>query len=187
VERYLSDEYLDDIIASAVENYAAPVHAIPPHFPSAPLPLNEAVYRLEDTIGGWCRDALGWSDAVAAQQLGLRATAGLGKSRKLLQILVRNLDADNGKIEIYVPRHRLADELASELDIIIGDVLLDSRRRIRAQIIRGREHVGQSGTAMCAKADIAAELARAGHEVWGHLCERRQKDGNVERCEHYHS
>jgi hypothetical protein len=187
IERYLSDEYLDDIVASAMENYAVPIDAVPPHFQSAPFPPKEAVALLEKKIATWCRDALARNDYTMPPQLGARATAGLGKSRKILQILVENLDADNQTIDIYVPQHRLADELASELDAIIDNLSFDSRRRIRVQIIRGREHVAHSGRAMCAKADIAAQIARAGHEVWGHLCERRRRDGNIERCEHFHS
>jgi hypothetical protein len=187
VERYLGDQYLDEIIASAVENYAAPVSAAPRHFPSAPLPLAEAVSRLESAISEWCRDALTSNRVGVPQQLGVRATAGLGKTRKLLQILVENPNAHNRNIEIYVPLHRLVDEVASELDTIMANGSFDSSRRIRVQIIRGREHVGDSGTPMCAKADIASQIARAGHEVWGHLCERRRQNGDIEHCEYYHS
>lgn len=186
VARYLSDVYLDDIIASAVENYAAPVLSVAPHFLSAPIPLDEAIAQLENTIAQWCRDAFTSNNVGVPQQLGVRATAGLGKTRKLLQILVENRNAHQLNIDVYVPQHRLADELASELDTTMGNVSFKSRRRIRVQIIRGREHVGH-GTAMCAKADIVRQIARAGHEVWGHLCERRRKDGNIELCEHYHS
>jgi hypothetical protein len=186
IERYLSDEYLDEIIDSAVENYAAPIRAVPPHFTSASLPLNEAIPRLENLIAIWCREALASNRAGVPQQLGIRATAGLGKSQKLLEKLVESFD-ESRTVDIYVPHHRLADEFASALYRIIDNISPDSGPQIRVQIIRGREHVGDSGTAMCVKADIAAEVARAGHEVWGHLCEGYGKDGNLEHCEHYHS
>jgi hypothetical protein len=169
-----------------VENYAAPA-AIPSHFVSAPLPVAEAIARLENTIAEWCRDAFASNNVGAPPQLGVRATAGLGKTRKLLQILVENPNANKRNIDVYVPQHRLADELAFEHDTIMSNISFDSRRRLRVQVIRGREHVGHSGTAMCAKAEIAGQIARAGHEVWGHLCERRRQDGNIERCEHYRS
>jgi hypothetical protein len=68
VERYLSDAYLDDIIASTVENYAGPA-AIPSHFVSAPLPIAEAMARLEKTIAEWCRAAFASNNFGAPPQL----------------------------------------------------------------------------------------------------------------------
>jgi hypothetical protein len=133
-----------------------------------PLPIAEAIARLENTIAEWCRDAFASNNVGAPPQLGVRATAGFGKTRKLLQILVEKPTANKRNIDVYVPQHRLADELAFELDTIMGNISSASRRRLRVQVIRGREYVGHSGTAMCAKAEIAGQIARAGHEVWRH-------------------
>jgi hypothetical protein len=102
----------------------------------------------------------------------------------LLHGLVEDPEALSRSIDIYVPQHRLADELAADLFARIRSRAA-SDRQLRVQVFRGREYADQSGEPMCAKADLAAGIARAGQNVWNHLCEHRREDGKVERCEHY--
>ena len=59
-------------------------------------------------------------------------------------------------IDIFVPRHRLADEFALEA----------AGGPLRVKVIQGREREQADGSTLCAKAKEAGEVARAGFSVW---------------------
>ena len=104
-------------------------------------------------------------------QLGIRAAAGLGKTRAMIASLRRH----PGRLtEIYVPTMALAQEVAVEIKAAGLD----------AQIIRGRE-AKVNGEPLCRKHEEAAILARASLPISSLLC-RHAFDGSPEQfCEYF--
>jgi hypothetical protein len=84
----------------------------------------------------------------------------------------------DANIEVYVPDHRLADEWAARLRSIAP--------HLSVQVIRGRDYEDRLGP-MCARADLAREIAKAGFSVTNRLCRVEHEDGTEQRCSHYES
>ena len=143
----------------------------PPHFGADDeLEAVEAGTRLRCLV----------EDAVAAAfehrggdppQLGIRAAAGLGKTRAV----VAALQGHPGRLtEIYVPTITLAQEIAAEIQAGGIDV----------QIVRGRE-AKVNGEHLCRKHEEAAILAKAALPISSLLC-RQSYDGGAEQfCEYF--
>lgn len=168
------EEAIRAAIATA-EIFEPPV----PHYPAAPLPIDQAGALLTSTIENWVAHAVNHVDGEAdARQVGAKAAAGTGKSRELLRALQAHPKATECHIDIMVPQHRLADELAWEA----------AGGPLQVRVIRGREYVQPDGEAMCAKALESRQVASAGFSVWEHMCRRQDPEtGEYETCEHFGS
>jgi putative DNA primase/helicase len=159
------------VIATA-EVFAPPA----PHYPAASLPLDQARALLSRTINDFVAHAVTHDDGDEARQIGVKAAAGTGKTRTLLRELQARPEALEGHFDIFVPQHRLADELAQEA----------AGGPLQVQVIRGREYKQPNGSTLCAKAPEAREVARAGFSVWDHMCRRLDPEtGESEVCEHF--
>jgi hypothetical protein len=90
----------------------------------------------------------------------LRATAGSGKTQIYAEEVARK--AGCGRIEIYAPTHKLGEHWKASI--------LKYDNRSRVQVIAGRGHQSNGGSALCAKHEAAAELSRAGLSVYSRLC-----------------
>jgi hypothetical protein len=149
---------------------------VSPHYPADPLPLDQADALLTRTINDFVAHAVTHYDGDVARQVGVPAAAGIGKSRTLLAALQARPEAATRHIDILVPQHRLADELAREA----------AGGPLRVRVIRGREYKQADGSTLCAKAAEAGQVARAGFCVWEHLCQRTDEEtGETEACEHF--
>ena len=177
IDRYASDTYLDNeisrVLARKEQEQPEP---LPPHYPAEPLLLDEAKTLLNRTVADWVGHAVTHSDGVKARQVGVRGAAGTGKTSVTRDVLEAFPAAVGRHIDIFVPQHRLADEFALEA----------AGGPLRVQVIRGREYERPDGSTMCAKAEEAKEVAKAGFSVWETMCRRVDPEtGNEEVCEHF--
>jgi hypothetical protein len=140
----------------------------------------EAASLLERAVEGWIAESEAWLVQVPRKGSppthGIAATVGIGKTTMVLRKLAKA--AKGRTVHVYVPTLALAEEIAAEARMV----------GMPADVLRGRSANGADGTPLCRKHDIAEALARAGMEVWGSLCERRDERGEVlERCEFFYA
>jgi hypothetical protein len=162
--------------SSRGEVFEAPRVELPPA--EERLGAKEAASRLEQAVEGWIAEFEAWFAQVPRKGSppthGIEATVGLGKTTVVLRQLAK--DAGGRTVHAYVPTLALAEEIAAEA----------RKLGLPADVLRGRGALGANGDPLCRKHDVAEALARAGMEVWGSLCERRDQHGQVlERCEHF--
>jgi len=120
IERYKGDGYLDALIGSAIEKFGD-ANAAPPYFDVVELPLEEAEAKLNQTIDDfseglhkyWKAD---FSDFEIPPALAIKATAGLGKTSKLIARLIKHNALELGDIHYFVPTHNLSNQLIADLD-----------------------------------------------------------------------
>jgi hypothetical protein len=145
-----------------------------PHYPAVALPIDQAKGLLTDTVRNWVAHAVTRAEGDTARQVGVKGAAGIGKSRAVLHALQARPAALERHIDILVPQHRLADEMAQAA----------AGGPLRVQVIRGREYELPDGTTMCAKAAEARQVARAGFNVQETMCRRVDPEtGQEEVCE----
>jgi hypothetical protein len=161
-----------------VRKHKAGEFEIEPHYPARGLSVRDARQQLDMLIDAWIAQAL--TDTETPPQLGIKAAAGLGKTVAVVNALARRGALADKCIEIYVPTHNLAHEIAG--------LLRRAAPGLRVLQIQGRSARRGDGY-MCAKADIAEDVAKAGLPVSKTLCngEGDSAFGVVERCEHYDS
>jgi hypothetical protein len=147
-----------------------------PHYSAEPLPLDQAKTLLNEAVVDWVGHAVTHGDGVKARQVGVKGAAGTGKTTETRNVLEAFPATVGRHIDIFMPRHRLADEFALEA----------AGGPLRVKVIRGREKELTDGSTMCAKADEAGKVARAGFSVWESMCRRVDSEtGNEEVCEHF--
>lgn len=92
IARYRSDRFLDDLIAGALDKWGraraereanAAAMAMPPHWPTAPLPLPEAVELLGLTVGRFFDQAL----VGKKPRIGIKGSAAIGKTAAVIREL----------------------------------------------------------------------------------------------------
>lgn len=91
----------------------------------------------------------------------LRASAGSGKTSVQAREVARAAWW-HGRIEIYVPTHKLGAEWRK--------AVLEADPRLRVVIVAGRGHLDESGLPLCAKHEVATELSGCGISVFSKLC-----------------
>ena len=116
---------LEGMIAWALER--APDDPPPrPHYPENGLPADEATARLRQEMAAAVGAAVAWrAVSVTAEGkidvnlvppvVGIKAGAGLGKTGAALEQIAAIPGIEQMNIEIYVPDHRLAEELAERM------------------------------------------------------------------------
>lgn len=102
----------------------------------------------------------------------IRAPAGLGKT----SVVVQRIALSKQTFEIYVPTHKLAEELKA--------LILSHNVNRRVGVIAGRSHKDSSGTPMCQKYLLAEQIAKAKLSVFPTLCEVKQRK-QITRCQFY--
>ena len=185
LERYQSDAFLDALIDSAIEKFGD-AKAYPPYFDVVELSLEEAETKLNQTIDNfseklhkyWKAD---FSDFEIPPALAIKATAGLGKTSKLIARLIRHNALELGDIHYFVPTHNLSNQLITDLDEAL-DVEGTSFRLRKTQLIAGRDKTDEDGRPLCEKATLAKEVAKLGLPVSSTLC----KSGN-KTCQFFDS
>ena len=181
IARYRSDRFLDDLIGGAIEKWdgtGAERHdaagAMPPQWPTAPLPLPEAVQLLGRTMGRFVDKAL----AGKKPRIGIKASAAIRKTGAIIRELAARPGIRDISIEVHAPDHKLTTEWA--------DRLRDAAPDLQVQVIYGRSHNDRHGT-LCARAAIAEDIARAGIRVTRRSACARSATSTVrdEQCPHF--
>ncbi len=106
--------------------------------------------------------------------LGLKVSAGLGKTRTALEGIARHGREflKRGHILFYVPTLDLAVEAEQ--------TFRELHSELPSLVLRGRSAINPStGTAMCARSDIAKEIARSVPSVTRALCREKSKAGTI--------
>ena len=96
--------------------------------------------------------------------VGIKAGAGLGKTGAALEQIAAIPGIEQMNIEIYVPDHRLAEELAERVAPWRRPAATHWHRSecyLRVLVIKGRG----AGASPCKKAELAEELGKAGLDV----------------------
>jgi hypothetical protein len=185
IERYKSDAILDALIDSAIEKYGD-ANAAAPYFDVVELPLEEAEEKLNQAIDKFSERFhhywnAGIQDFVDPPSLAIKATAGLGKTSKLIARLIQRNALELGDIHYFVPTHNLSKQLLTDLDDAL-DVNMSSGRLRKTQLISGRDKTDEEGRPLCEKATLAKEVAKLGLSVSTTLC----KSGHT-TCQFYNS
>lgn len=175
-----SDQYLDQLIDSAIAKIGAKwktgkILGLEPHYPQFEvLSPKAASERLKTHTAEYFNNP---------RDIGIKAGAGLGKTTEIISQSNILLWRDK-KIEIYVPRHGLAEEFlsASKYQPLKKSKLSWQQNVpswLKCQIIRGRSYDDGDGH-YCSKHMLADELSRKGLSVYPNLCRSQDR-----RCEYY--
>ena len=106
--------------------------------------------------------------------VGIKAGRRIGKTGEAIAQIAAIPGVEQMNIEIFVPDHRLAEELAERVRAVVAS----RRQRVRASIhaelrvlvIRGRGALDTDGEPMCQKAELAEEIGRPGSTSSDTLC-----------------
>ena len=109
-------------------------------------------------------------------RVGFKAGAGIGKTGAALEQIAAIPGVEQMHVEIYVPDHTLAEELAIRAQAVAS--------RLRVIVLRGRGTTAKPERALCQKVRLAELVAKAGLNVMGTLCRLKGQDGEPgEECE----
>ena len=185
IERYKTDAVLDGLIDSAIAKYGDE-KSCPAHFDVVEQSIEEAEAKLDKTIDDFSRRfhhywKAGLDDFEDPPCIAIKATAGLGKTSKLIARLIRHNALELGDIHYFVPTHKLSQQLLSDLDEAL-DVDVKSFVLRKTQLIAGRDKTDENGSPLCEKAALAKEVAKLGLPVSTTLC---KSSSNV--CQFYDS
>lgn len=183
LDRYASDAFLDSIIDGAIEKFGDKKH-LPPHFDTHELSVEQGEAKLIEalTVFGervkrYWNDSQEWLED--APTLAIKATAGLGKTSRVIQELINYNLIELGDIHYYAPTHSLIQQLEVDLNEVLT-LELDDSYLIRSEVIYGRDRLDRNNHPMCLKSALATKIAQAGLNVSTTLC----KSGSAQ-CEHY--
>ena len=151
-----------------------------PHYPDQGLPADQAAALLKAEMAFAVAGAIGWRATAAEGELppvvGIKAGAGIGKTGAALEQIAAIPGIEQMNIELYVPDHKLALELAERARI--------AAPHVRVLVIRGRGAADTDDTPMCEKAELAEAIGKSGLNVMGHLCRLKAQDGGEpQHCE----
>lgn len=195
IRRYKSKEYLDGLFNGAIDKYGDNKQ-IPPYFDVTPLTLEEGETKLEQTIDDFAEQVAVFNSSeenmmtMKTPQLAIKATAGLGKTSRIIKRLIAASALKHGDVHYFVPTHRLSKELVEdlekELDFDLPPSVVESLggegegvyKRVR--LISGRGQLDATGRTMCWKNELAQEVAKLGLNVSSTLCAQGAK-----KCEYY--
>ena len=190
IEVRKSDSYLDALIGSAIEKYGD-ANAAAPYFDIVELPLEEAEEKLNQTIDEFGEKLHKYCngkplDFLSPPSLAIRATAGLGKTSKLINKLISRNAIELGDIHYFVPTLALSEQLRADLDeelsFEVNSTSLGLFNFSRVQIIKGRDKTDEEGNPLCEKAALAKDVAKLGLSVATTLCKSGKKT-----CQFYDS
>jgi hypothetical protein len=136
------------------------------------LSLDEGEERLSDAIESFAKKVNEYSSTSKnpAPQLAIKATAGLGKTTKIIEKLISYSALNKGDVHYYVPNHRLSKgvvkSISEELDFDFSEDEMFSR----VKVIAGRGQKDDKGSSLCQKSELAELTASAGLSVAKSLC-----------------
>ena len=189
IQRYKSNKYLDDIIGGAIDKFSRVPMETSPHFDPDFVSADEAGRLIRQHVAGFFNAVAERGPEDPAPQVGIRSSAGVGKTKLVIDGLIALPDLAKRNIHVFAPTHRLCEEWLERLQ----DAAKAAGAHVRARVMRGRSH-GAPDEPMCAKWAFAEEVAQRGLPVRTTLCERTRKKPNVdgeksepiiERCEHF--
>lgn len=155
ISRYTSDEYLDEIIEGAAEKQKVRVSKtsteVEPYFDIDEVSAEDGTSKLREIIRKFLAEP---ADTV------VRITTGAGKTSTFAYELMER-DANVGPGFIFVPNHRLADELRKQM--------LSTNSQIKIQVIEGRN------AANCKAHDKVEMITAAGMPVMKTACISRRE------------
>ncbi|ESS15579.1 hypothetical protein MOLA814_01161 [Betaproteobacteria bacterium MOLA814] len=190
IERYKSDAILDGLIDSAIEKFGD-ANAAAPYFDIVELPLEEAEEKLNQTIEEFSERLHKYCnskplDFLSPPSLAIKATAGLGKTSKLINKLISRNAIELGDIHYFVPTLALSEQLRADLDaelsFEVDSTSLGLFTFSRVQIIKGRDKTDEDDNPLCEKAALAKDVAKLGLSVATTLCKSGKKT-----CQFYDS
>lgn len=152
------------------------------------LTVAEAGEVIRDRLGNWFRKVLEWTaEDGPAPVLALAAYPGTGKSRIAREELARVLpDLVAGDVLFHAPTLALAEEAAAHAASLgAGDHVTRGRSAKPAGVPVLGKTPANPGPTMCARADLAERVAKAGKRVFPSLCERVTPEGEPVRCPHF--
>ena len=173
IERYKSDAVLDGLIDSAIQKFGD-ANAAAPYFDVVELPLEEAEAKLNQTIEEFSEKLHKYCnskplDFLPPPSLAIKATAGLGKTSKLINKLVSRNAIELGDIHYFVPTLALSEQLRADLDaelsFEVDSTSLGLFTFSRVQIIKGRDKTDEDDKPLCEKAALAKDVAKHGLSV----------------------
>lgn len=158
-----------------------------PAIPALPLPMPlfqsvaEAEANIQDLLQQFADEVSRADKTVDSPHfLAIAASPGAGKSKLAREAIAAGKFGDlAGNIAFYVPTLALAEE-AQEHFLALG---------VPALLIRGRsaKRPNDKERRMCARHELAEEVAAAGFPVYETLCQRRDFRGRPESCRHFTS
>lgn len=178
LERYQSDAFLDALIDSAIEKFGD-AKAYPPYFDVTELSVDEAETKLNEAIDAFSKNFYDYItdedfNFVYPPCLAIKATAGLGKTTKLIVRLIKQNALNFGDIHYFVPTYSLSKQLCKDLDDALDEEhfagLLTPYTQRKSQLILGRDKTDEDGNDLCQKKDLARQVAKQGLPVSTTLC-----------------
>ena len=146
------------------------LQAVPePYFNLMPVSADEGINQLNDELDDFFENLQEGPKKV------LRITMGSGKTTEAIAKLKQHLeDKSHQNIEIYVPRHDLAQEYVERL------------QEVNAHIVHVRPRTGGADgklPVLCQRAEYVKSLEQQGVGVYRNAC----RSGDGDRCEFYES
>ena len=192
LQQRISDPELDVLIRGALDKFGEKQQAaipfvdlatdLPGRPPADLLPGAEASSILEDMTQAWIATAAdnGHESPVSA----FKVTSGAGKTRAVIKALTTLPKLKYKAVDIYVPTHKVAEEVAKDLRA--------AGQGVRVQVMKGRafeDATAEPGTPerhpMCRKWELAKDLGKRGLPVGQSLCKYQPVGGMPQQCEHY--
>lgn len=176
-----SDAHLDSLIDGAIVKIGAKaktgkIEGLEPHYQQFNvLSVKKGENQLRELVKSFFD---------TPRNMGIKAPAGLGKTTEVIAKL-SGLWMMDKKVDIYVPTHALADEVAGKLKYHpfkkpSFHFQSSAPTGILWQVIRGRNYEAEDGSTLCQKYQVAATLSAKGLSVYPNLCNA----GNT-FCEHF--
>ena len=197
IDRYRSQPFLEQLIDGAIDKFGNK-ETIPAYFETHRVGLAEGEKAVTAALTGFAQkvkqyyadhDMILLSDTP---MLAIKATAGLGKTSKVIKQLISDSALRSGDVHYFVPNHRLSKELVADLEAelnftlpahvaaALGSEAGNPVEYSRVRVIAGRGQLDDTGRTMCWKNDLAAHVAQSGQSVSKLLC----KNGTA-KCEYY--
>ncbi len=169
---------LPDLVQWVLDTLAGePEAADPAPEPPPEIGADEASDRLRATLRRLVQQGLDYLPEAGQEppHAVIRAQAGLGKTSVTLETLAEL--ASGRTVHFYAPTHDLAEEVAERAGAL----------GLPVRVMRGRNRKIGDGEHMCAKHELASDVARAGLPVWPTLCEDKTLIGTgvPHQCEHF--
>ena len=116
IERYSSEQFLNRLIEGAIEKFGD-ASELPPYFDTQELSLEDGEKALDHAITSFAEEVKSFNstlDSLITPTLGIKATAGLGKTSTIIRKLISESALKTGDIHYFVPNHRLSRELVED-------------------------------------------------------------------------
>ena len=140
-----------------------------PYFQLDPVSVDQGIQQLNEELDHF------FENLDKAPKKALRITMGSGKTTQTIKKLKAFLATQsNFNVEIYVPRHDIADEY------------VDFLKEVDAQVIHILPRTGGADgllPILCQRVDYVRSLEKQGSSVYQNACHRR----DVGECEHFNS